>query len=125
MTELTKSVLRFSGSMAAFGASQLATLVNTRDRTQATNAFNTVTQSAYDNLGRPFQRAFRAGDDTQSEAFELMAGILKGDTMKPDEVLKRTGDFAKRAFQRFGTMMKMKDDNDKGSSDYGFGPMDS
>jgi haloalkane dehalogenase len=81
MWDFTKSMLSFSWAMSLFGVQQMANLFAP---SQATKAFDEVTQATEAELGNLLKTAFRAGDALQRSLVDLTFGAFTGQQRTPN-----------------------------------------
>ncbi len=83
MRELTKSLLSFSWAMSLFGLRQASNLLSPGEARnpggEAASRFQAVTRTAEEQLGPSFLSLFRAGDNFQRGAVELLFSLLRFD----------------------------------------------
>ena len=73
MRDLTKSVVSYSWSMSLFGIQQM---VNLLKPSQATKAFDNVTQATEDEFGDVLKATFTVGDNLQRRLVDLSFRVL-------------------------------------------------
>lgn len=84
MRELTKSVMSYSWSMSLFGIQQV---VNLLKPSQATKAFDNVTQATGAEFGDVLKATFTVGDNLQRRLVDLGFGVFTvGGVLNPNNV---------------------------------------
>ena len=94
MRELTKSMLGFSLAMPLFGMRQMMEIAMPRDPSRpfgrAADGFDAVTGAAAEQMGGAWKGALQAGDRLQRGVVDLMLGVLGGDSLDLDRILRMT-----------------------------------
>src|SRR5258707_7960763 len=80
MLDFIKSTLRFSWAMSLFGVQQLENMGedSRQQNDKTTTAFERVTQASEEQLAGAVKSAFKAGDQLQSGAVDMILGGLPG-----------------------------------------------
>jgi hypothetical protein len=73
MRDLTKSVVSYSWSMSLFGVQQMVNLLRP---SQATKAFDNVTQATEDEFGDVLKATFTVGDNLQRRLVDLSFSVF-------------------------------------------------
>ncbi|HEY7490301.1 MAG TPA: haloalkane dehalogenase [Candidatus Tectomicrobia bacterium] len=89
MWDFTRSMLSFSWAMSLFGVQQMANLFTP---SQATKAFDDVTQATEAELSNLLKAAFRAGDTLQRGMVDLTFGAFTGQMLTPNSQTRRGPD---------------------------------
>ncbi|HVT60566.1 MAG TPA: hypothetical protein VHR45_19490 [Thermoanaerobaculia bacterium] len=110
MRELTKSILSFSWALPLFGIKQMTEMAMPRDMSRPlgppTQGFDAVTAAAKGQLGGGvWQEAFKAGDQLQRGAVDMMFGWLSLEALNPSNMMRMTSDVMQRSVQAAGRMM--------------------
>lgn len=83
MRDLTKSVMSYSWSMSLFGVQQLVNLLRP---SQATKAFDNVTQATEDEFGDVLKATFTVGDNLQRRLVDLSFSVFTlGGALNPSK----------------------------------------
>ena len=73
MRDLTKSVASYTWAMSLFGVAQVANLLKP---SQATKAFDHVTQATEDELGDVLKATFTVGDNLQRKLIDMSFSVV-------------------------------------------------
>jgi hypothetical protein len=79
MREFTKSVMSYAWSQSLFGVQQMLNLFSAarpRQEHPSTEGFNSVAGCATEQMGDAMRATFRAGDNIQRAAVDLMFGVF-------------------------------------------------
>lgn len=94
MRELTKSMLGFSLAMPLFGMRQMMAIALPRDPSRpfgkATDSFDAVTGATAGQMDGAWKDAFQAGDRLQRGVVDLMLGVLSGDSLDLNRMMRMT-----------------------------------
>jgi hypothetical protein len=106
MRELTKSMLSFSWAMPLYGMRQMLNMSFPRDMSrpfdQATEGFETVTDTVRDNLGSTMQGLFDTGDRIQRGLVDLMFSFIPTNALDPNAWARTGSDVMQRSAQGLG-----------------------
>jgi len=84
ITELSKSISRFSWSMSLFGFQQIFKLLQPGS---AADAFNSVARATEEHFDQWTKNLYRAGDSIQSQIFNSSAQLFGAGILSPDSTL--------------------------------------
>lgn len=103
MRELTKSMLSFSWAMPLYGMRQMLNLSFPQDMSRpfdkATEGFETVTDTARDQMGSTIKGLFDAGDRIQRGMVDLMFSFVPAGVFDPNAWMRRSSDVMQRSVQ--------------------------
>ena len=94
MRDFAKSLFSFSWAMSLFGIQQTLNLMRP---SKVAEAFDNVTQATEGEMSDALKAAFRAGDNLQRELVDLTLGILTGQSLNPDGVIKMSSDVMRQS----------------------------
>lgn len=104
MRELTKSMMRLSWAMSAFGVEQLRTMLDEdetdteEDRsTRVSRSVDEVSAAMDDQLSERVRSVYEAGDRFGRELVDLMFDTMGGDDVSPRRLLDRAADMVERS----------------------------
>ncbi len=91
MRDLATSMIRFSWAMSMLGARQAANLIAPRDGwKRSTDAFDSVSQAAADEMGESLKGFYQAGDRLQRGMIDSMSKFFGGNWSEPGKVMNET-----------------------------------
>lgn len=103
MRELTKSMLSFSWAMPLYGMRQMLNLSFPQDMSRpfdkAAEGFETVTDTARDQMGSTIKGLFDAGDRIQRGMVDLMFSFVPAGVFDPNAWMQRSSDVMQRSVQ--------------------------
>jgi hypothetical protein len=104
--DLTKSMTSFSWAMSLFGVQQMTNLLMPQSPSQPTHrttaAFNSVTQAAEEQLGQTLKEVYKAGDQLQKGATDLMMNFFTLEAFNPSQMMRTVSDAMKQSAGAFG-----------------------
>lgn len=94
MRELTKSIFSFSWAMSLFGIQQTTNLTSPD---KFARAFSSVTEATEEQFSEVLKRTFKAGDKLQRSAVDLSLGMVTGEALNPNQLIRMASDAAKES----------------------------
>lgn len=119
MRELTKSIGSFSWAMSLFGMRQMA---NALRPSQATEAFESVTEAAEGELGDLLRSTFKLGDRMQRGMVDMTFGMFSMEMLDPRTWTRAMTDMTSGAAQAMAGMAPGATPTPRGHES-GWGPM--
>ncbi|HLX08908.1 MAG TPA: hypothetical protein VKY89_13725 [Thermoanaerobaculia bacterium] len=96
MRELTKSMLSLSLAVPLFGMKQMLAIGMPRDPSRpfgrAADGFDAVAGAAADQMDGAWKSAFQAGDRMQRGMVDMVLGLVTGDGLDLDRLLRRSAE---------------------------------
>lgn len=89
MRDFTKSMFSYSWAMSMFGMQQILNLTRP---SEATKAFDAITDATEEQFGDIVKATFRAGDNMQRGMVDLTLGLFTGQAFNPNQWTRMTTD---------------------------------